>query len=94
MAGTVYGGQVTSITPTKPSLLTSLFDQRTNNRSINAHDRIPLGRPGEAGADADADAQALAQAREPGVIFRPATGIACEAVAQVRASLRKRILRA
>ena len=35
---------------------------------------------GEGGADADADAQALAQAREPGVIFHPATGIACEAV--------------
>ena len=46
---------------------------------------------GEGGADADA--QALAQAREPGVIFHPATGIACEAVAQVQASLRKRILR-
>ena len=38
-------------------------------------------------------AAAQAQARAPGVIFHPASGIACEVVAQVQASLRKRILR-
>ena len=41
---------------------------------------------GEGGADA--------QARSPGVIFHPATGVDADAVAQVQATLRKRILRA
>ena len=45
---------------------------------------------GEGGADADA----RAQARSPGVIFHPTTGVTADAVAQVQASLRKRILRA
>ncbi len=43
---------------------------------------------GEGGADAHA------QARSPGVIFHPATGADADAVAQVQASLRRRILRA
>ncbi len=47
---------------------------------------------GEGGADAHA--QAHAQARSPGVIFHPATGVNVDAVAQVQATLRKRILRA
>ena len=34
------------------------------------------------------------QARAPGVIFHPATGVNADTVAQVQASLRKRILRA
>lgn len=33
-------------------------------------------------------------ARSPGVIFHPATGVDADAVAQVQATLRKRILRA
>jgi hypothetical protein len=44
--------------------------------------------------DADAHAQACAQAHSPGVIFHPATGVTADAVAQVQASLRRRILRA
>jgi hypothetical protein len=47
---------------------------------------------GEGGADTHA--QARAQARSPGVIFHPATGVDADAVAQVQATLRKRILRA
>jgi hypothetical protein len=43
---------------------------------------------------ADAHAQARAQAHSPGVIFHPATGVDADAVAQVQASLRRRILRA
>ena len=43
---------------------------------------------GEGGADAHA------QARSPGVIFQPAAGVNADAVAQVQATLRKRILRA
>ena len=42
----------------------------------------------EGGADADA------QARAPGVIFHPATGVYADAVDEAQASLRKRILRA
>jgi Putative transposase/Transposase zinc-binding domain len=45
---------------------------------------------GEGDADADADAQV----HVPGVIFHPATGVDADAVAQVQASLRRRILRA
>jgi hypothetical protein len=45
-------------------------------------------------ADADAHVQARAQARAPGVIFHPATGVNADVVAQAQASLRKRILRA
>ena len=44
-------------------------------------------------AAGEGGAAAQAQARAPGVIFHPASGIACEVVAQVQASLRKRILR-
>ena len=44
--------------------------------------------------DADAHAQARAQACAPGVIFHPATGVDADTLAQVQASLRKRILRA
>jgi hypothetical protein len=39
-------------------------------------------------------AAAQAQALSPGVIFHPATGVTADTVAQVQASLRKRILRA
>ena len=44
-------------------------------------------------AAGEGGAAAQAQARAPGVIFHPASGIACEVVAQVQTSLRKRILR-
>jgi hypothetical protein len=44
-------------------------------------------------AAGEGGAAAQAQARAPGVIFHPASGIACEVVDQVQASLRKRILR-
>ena len=48
-----------------------------------------------AGEDgADTDVQARVQARSPGVIFHQATGVDAAAVAQVQATLRKRILRA
>jgi hypothetical protein len=43
--------------------------------------------------DADAHTQARVQARSPGVIFHPATGVDADAAAQVQATLRKRILR-
>jgi hypothetical protein len=46
------------------------------------------------GGDVDADAQARDQARGPGVIFHPATGVNVDAVGQAQASLRRRILRA
>ena len=46
----------------------------------------------EAAGEGDADAHA--QARAPGVIFHPATGVNADAVAQVQASLHKRNLRA
>jgi hypothetical protein len=42
----------------------------------------------------EGDADAHAQARAPGVVFHPATGVDADTVAQVQASLRKRILRA
>ncbi len=48
----------------------------------------------EVAGDADADEQARAQARSPGVIFHPATGVNADAMGQVQASLRSRILRA
>ena len=44
-------------------------------------------------AAGEGGAAAQAQARAPGVIFHPASGIACEVVAQEQASLRKCILR-
>jgi hypothetical protein len=44
--------------------------------------------------DVDAHAQTRAQALSPGVIFHPATGVTADTVAQVQASLRRRILRA
>ena len=46
------------------------------------------------GGDVDADAQARDQARGPGVIFHPATGVNANAVDQVQTTLRRRILRA
>ena len=46
--------------------------------------------PGEGDVDADADVQAS----PPGVVFHPASAIDADAVAQVQATLRKRILRA
>jgi hypothetical protein len=46
------------------------------------------------GGDVDADAQARDQARGPGVIFHPATGVNATAVDQVQTTLRRRILRA
>jgi hypothetical protein len=51
---------------------------------------------GEGAADAHVQARAQApdQARRPGVIFHPATGVTADAVTQAQASLRKRILRA
>jgi len=48
-----------------------------------------------AGEDgADADDQARAQARSPGFIFHPATGMDATAATQAQATLRRRILRA
>lgn len=47
--------------------------------------------PGEGEAGADADAQDAAT--PAGVVFHPATGVGADAVAQVQATLRKRILR-
>jgi hypothetical protein len=44
-------------------------------------------------AAGEGGAAAQAQARAPGVIFHPASGIACEVVAQVQANLRQCILR-
>jgi hypothetical protein len=48
----------------------------------------------EVAGEGDAHAQARVQARSPGVIFHPATGVTAEAVTQAQASLRRRILRA
>jgi hypothetical protein len=66
--------------------------------SLNEHVRYHVcavdGAFEEVAGEGDADPQARAQACAPGVIFHPATGIACEVVAQGQASLRKRILRA
>jgi hypothetical protein len=45
------------------------------------------------GGDVDVDAQARDQARRPGLIFRPATGVNAKAVDPVQTTLRRRILR-
>jgi len=46
----------------------------------------------EVAGEGDAHAQARVQARSPGVIFHPATGVTAQAVTQAQASLRRRIL--
>ncbi len=45
------------------------------------------------GGDVDVDAQARDQARRPGLIFHPATGVNANAVDPVQTTLRRRILR-
>jgi hypothetical protein len=63
---------------------------------VCAVDGVIVEAVGEGAADADAQARAQApdQARRPGVIFHPATGVNSKAVAPVQTTLRRRILRA
>ena len=63
---------------------------------VCAVDGVIAEAVGEGAADADAQARAQApdQARRPGVIFHPATGVNSKAVAQLQTTLRRRILRA
>jgi len=63
---------------------------------VCAVDGVFEDEAGEGDADAHAPArdQVCDQARAPGVVFHLATGVSADAVAQVQATLRKRILRA
>ena len=61
---------------------------------VCAVDGVIAEAVGKGAADAQARAQAPDQARRPGVIFHPATGVNSKAVAQVQTTLRRRILRA
>lgn len=66
--------------------------------SLNAHVHFHVcvvdGVFEQVASEGDADADVDVQASPPGVVFHPATSIDAAAVAQVQATLRKRILRA
>ena len=64
------------------------------NEHVHFHVCVVDGVFEEVAGEGGVDAQARAQACAPGVIFHPATGVDADAVAQVQATLRKRILRA
>ena len=64
------------------------------NQHVHFHVCVVDGVFEQVAGEGDADTDADVQASPPGVVFHPATSIDADDVAQVQATLRKRILRA
>lgn len=75
----------------KPQVHIHRFGSSLNGH-VHFHVCVVDGVFGEVPSEGDADA--APQSSPPGIVFHPATGIDADAVAQVKATLRRRILRA